>query len=174
MSVEYDNYLEQHRNNVYKAYDWIRYNLPNLLVGANGFYTQIEMAHDRSKNDREEYYAYDQYFYGGKRTKEIKENFNVAWLHHIHNNPHHWQHWVLINDDPQEGTVAIRMPYKYVIEMICDWWAFSWGKGNLYDIFDWYDQHKTYMILHNDTRELVEDILNGIKAKLNENDSKEL
>lgn len=174
MSVEYDNYLEQHRNNVYKAYDWIRYNLPNLLVGANGFYTQIEMAHDRSKNDREEYYAYDQYFYGGKRTKEIKENFNVAWLHHIHNNPHHWQHWVLINDDPKEGTVAIRMPYKYVIEMICDWWAFSCGKGNLYDIFDWYDQHKTCMILHNDTRELVEDILSGIKAKLNENDSKEL
>lgn len=58
--------------------------------------------------------------------------------------------------------------------MICDWWAFSWGKGSLYDIFDWYDQHKTYMILHNDTRELVEDILSGIKAKLNESDSKEL
>ena len=36
------------------------------------------------------------------------------------------------------------------------------------------EQHKTYMILHNDTRELVEDILSGIKAKLNENDSKEL
>ena len=174
MSIEYDNYLEQHRSNVYKGYDWIRHNLPNLLVDVDGFYMQTNMYHDRSKNDIEEYYAYDQYFYGGKRTKEIKENFNIAWLHHIHNNPHHWQHWVLVNDDPEEGTVAIRIPYRYVVEMICDWWAFSWSKDNLYEIFDWYDKHKEYMILHEDTRELVEEILNNIKTKLDENKSKEL
>lgn len=174
MSIEYDKYLEQHISNVYKAYDWIRRNLPELLVGTDGFYTQIEMYHDRSKYDREEYYAYDQYFYGGRHTKDITENFNVAWLHHIHNNPHHWQHWVLVNDDPEERTVAIRMPYKYVIEMICDWWTFSWSKENLYEIFDWYDKHKAYMILHDDTRELVEEILGSIRAKLDENQDKEL
>ena len=174
MSIEYDNYLEQHRSNVYKGYEWIRHNLPNLLVDVDDFYMQTNMYHDRSKNDIEEYYAYDQYFYGGKRTKEIKENFNIAWLHHIHNNPHHWQHWVLVNDDPEEGTIAIRMPYRYVVEMICDWWAFSWSKDNLYEIFDWYDKHKEYMILHEDTRELVEEILNNIKTKLDENKSKEL
>ena len=37
MSIEYDNYLEQHRSNVYKGYEWIRHNLPNLLVGVEGF-----------------------------------------------------------------------------------------------------------------------------------------
>ena len=70
-------------------------------------------------------------------------------------NPHHWQHWVLINDDPGEGEVLLEMPYNYIIEMICDWWAFSWEKGNLSEIFSWYDEHKDYIKLHPNTRETV-------------------
>lgn len=167
MSIEYDNYLHAHRMNVSKAAEWIEYNLPDLTPSCYGYSRRIMSEHDQSKDTAEEYHAYDEYFYG-KRTKEVKENFNVAWLHHIHHNPHHWQHWVLVNDDPEEGTVGLRMPYKYVIEMICDWWAFSWAKGNLYEIFDWYDKHKARMVLHKDTRELVEEILGKIKAKLDE------
>lgn len=91
-----------------------------------------------------------------------------AWLHHIHENPHHWQYWVLVNDDPEEGAIALDIPYKYVIEMICDWWSFSWKTGNLYEIFDWYDAHKNHMILSEYTRELVEEILEKIKVKLDE------
>ena len=116
----------------------------------------------------EEYTAYDEYFYGKTKTPEIKKNFNLAWLHHIHNNPHHWQHWVLINDDPGEGMIMLDMPHNYIIEMICDWWAFSWAKGNLYEIFNWYDAHKDYMKLSDKTRETVEDILEKIKTKLDE------
>lgn len=169
MSVEYDNYLIEHRENVRKGMDWIRHNLPDLLSGHEDFYRQIEWEHDRSKDDREEYAAYDKYFYGGQRTQAVEEEFNKAWLHHIHNNPHHWQYWVLINDEADEGVIVLRMPYRYVIEMICDWWAFSWSKGNLYEIFDWYDNHKDYMKLHKDTKELVEEILGEIKVTLDEN-----
>lgn len=169
MSIEYDNYLIKHRENVRKGLNWIKHNLPDLLSGHEVYYRQIEWEHDRSKDDREEYDAYDNYFYGGQRTKKIEEEFNRAWLHHIHRNPHHWQYWVLINDEAKEGIIALRMPYRYVIEMICDWWAFSWSKGNLYEIFDWYDNHKDYMKLHKDTRELVEEILGEIEGKLDEN-----
>ena len=56
--------------------------------------------------------------------------------------PHHWQYWVLINDNPEEGEVLIEMPYNYILEMICDWWAFSWAKGNLNEIFPWYEERK--------------------------------
>lgn len=38
---------------------------------------------------------------------EVVENFNRAWLLHIHRNPHHWQHWVLINDDPELGETVL-------------------------------------------------------------------
>jgi hypothetical protein len=57
--------------------------------------------------------------------------------------------------------------------MICDWWAFSWNKGNLYEIFKWYDQHKAYMKLSGKTRKTVEDILEKLKAKLDEAEAEE-
>lgn len=170
MSIEYDNYLNEHRTNVAKGADWIARNLPDLLSGNEELYYQITWWHDTSKDDCEEYEAYDKYFYGDRCTKTVEEDFNRAWLHHIHHNPHHWQYWVLINDEAEEGTIALRIPRRYVLEMICDWWAFSWSKDNLYEIFDWYEKHKGHMMLHEDTRDLVEEILGEIKAKLDEND----
>lgn len=171
MSVEYGKYLEQHTANVHVAYCWLMDNLPEV-IGTDEeiavISSQIKYLHDRSKYDEAEYEAYDQYFYGGKKTPEVKTNFNVAWLHHIHNNPHHWQHWVLINDDPNLGMIVLDMPHNYIIEMICDWWAFSWKKGKLDEIFSWYDEHKEYMKLSDKTRKTVEDILEKIRTKLEE------
>ena len=39
---------------------------------------------------------------------------------------------------------------------------------NLYEIFDWYEDHKNHMILSDNTRELVDEILSQIKEKLDE------
>ena len=145
MSVAYGKYLEQHFRNVF-----------------NGSH------HDVSKYGTAEYPAYDAYFYGKEKTPEVKKDFNYAWLHHIHHNPHHWQYWVLINDEAGEGMVALDMPHNYIIEMVCDWWSFSWKTGNLFEIFSWYDAHK-HMKLSDKTRETVEDILAKIREKLEEN-----
>ena len=57
------------------------------------------------------------------------------------------------------------MPKNRVIEMICDWWSFSWKSGNLGEIFDWYEKHKD-MKLHENTRKFVEDILGKMKEEL--------
>ena len=46
---------------------------------------------------------------------------------------------------------------------------FSWSKGDLTEIFSWYDSHKKYIKLHNNTRSIVEEILGLIKDKLEEN-----
>ena len=169
MSIEYDDYLYEHRAHVIDGLEWLRHNVPELVyILTSQQINRISTCHDESKNYREEYSAYDDYFYGGKRTKEVNEKFNYAWLHHIHNNPHHWQYWVLVNDDPEEGSAALDIPYEYVIEMVCDWWTFSWRNGDLYEIFKWYDEHKDYMILSKNTRELVEEILGKIRSKLDE------
>jgi hypothetical protein len=50
--------------------------------------------------------------------------------------------------------------------MICDWWAFSWSKGNLNEIFPWYEQRKNYIKLHPNSRKILESILGQIKIKL--------
>lgn len=145
MSQKYDEYLEKHRQAVKKAYQWIAAYIPELTdVEAT---RNIEF-HDMSKNTPDEYTPYDNYFYG-EQTPAIIEAFNRAWLMHIHRNPHHWQYWVLINDEPKEGTILIEMPYPYIIEMICDWWAFSWIKGDLSEMFAWYKDHADYIKMHN-------------------------
>lgn len=168
MSYEYDRYLKQHKANVTAGFEWIRDNIPEVIKGNESAEWGIRFAHDVSKEDLVEYAAYDAYFYGGNRSYEVVQDFKRAWLHHIHKNPHHWQHWVLINDDPKEGEVILDMPFEYILEMICDWWSFSWSKGKLDEIFGWYDSHKDYMKLSEKTRKTVEDILAKIKAKLEE------
>ena len=166
MSVQYDNFLTEHKENVAKGFRWLQENIPEVIE--DGFEWQICFNHDASKTDPEEYDAYDAYFYGNNRSYSVVQNFKKAWLRHIHNNPHHWQHWILINDEPKEGMVVIDMPYIYVVEMICDWWSFSWTKGDLNEIFGWYEDRKDYMKLSANTRISVEYILGKMKDKLEE------
>ena len=163
MSYLYDEYLRDHIANVKKAYDWLCEHFPDIEKKMTDTYILDWSLHDQSKYSEEEYDAYDKYFYGGNKSSSVVNNFNYAWLHHIHNNPHHWQYWVLQNDDEPEEI--LEMPYRYVIEMICDWWSFSFKQKNLNEIFDWYEKHKN-MKLHPKTRKVVEDILERIKGEL--------
>ena len=71
-------------------------------------------------------------------------------------------------DNPDEGMIILDMPDEYILEMICDWWSFSWAKGNLYEIFNWYNERKSYIKLSDETREKVEGVLDTIKDKLDE------
>ena len=157
-----------HKNNVAKGFYWIREHLPNLINSDVNYECYICEMHDSSKNDMDEYKPYDDYFYGNNKSSAVVNAFRVAWLNHIHRNSHHWQHWVLNNDEPKEGEILIEIPYHYILEMICDWWSFSWKTGNLYEIFNWYDAHKDYIKMHPKSRKKVETILSDIKTKLDE------
>ena len=170
MSLKYDEYLNEHIQNVMNGLRWMADNLDLQKLGIS----QIDISdtlknageHDCSKFETEEYRAYDDYFYGGNKSYAVKTAFDYAWLRHQHVNPHHWQYWVLINDDDGINR-ALPMPKVYILEMIADWWSFSWKSDNLEEIFDWYDKHKDKMLLHEKTRKLVEDILEAMKEKLN-------
>lgn len=168
MSKEYDNYLEQHKANVRKGFEWLRENIPGIVENVPNLEWQICFNHDQSKTEPDEYEAYDAYFYGGNRSYQVVQDFNYAWLLHIHRNPHHWQYWMLQNDDPELGEIVLDMPINYIIEMICDWWSFSWSKGDLMEIFKWYEERKNYIKLSGMTRGEVESILNLMKEKLSD------
>lgn len=156
---KYRKYLFNHIKGVKKAYDWINENIFDYALDMPDIYL-----HDNSKFTPEEYDAYADYFYG-EQTGEVKEAFDYAWNRHQKVNPHHWQYWVLINDE--DGIKALDMPMEYIIEMICDWWAFSWVKDDLEEIFSWYKKNKKKMMLSDNTRFMVEDILDKMKEKLN-------
>lgn len=181
---KYESYLTEHIRNVKKGYDWLKEYLPEVVssdncVGECCYYGELEdiiKTHDASKYikipDSENYYEltceydpYADYFYGEK-TPEVEVRFDLAWLSHIHRNPHHWQHWVLNTDE--EGQKLLDIPYVFIVEMICDHWSFSWKANNLYEIFEWYDKHKGHILMSDKTRSIYESILYKIKEKLDE------
>lgn len=189
MSKKYDEYLAEHRANVEKGCRWLCENVLTDMFPHTCFYIdgkQYESSkvsawatynvfcdidikeHDASKNSVIEYDAYDAHFYGNNKSYAVVQGFKYAWLHHIHHNPHHWDYWVLLNDDVSDGETALEMPMGFVVEMICDWWAFSWKNGDLTEIFSWYEEHKEYIRLHPKTKKIVEDILNKMHKTISE------
>ena len=115
------------------------------------------ITHDISKFFPDEWGPYREFFYGGlEKTPTTEQNFNKAWIKHIHRNPHHWQYWQLRKDDG--GVKALEMPYVYMLEMVADWRGA--GKAQGFDsVRDWYAKNKNKMHLHPDTRIHVESLL---------------
>lgn len=105
MSFQYDQYLANHRANVKRGFDWLCENLPDVTNNISDAAWQIEFAHDKSKDEEDEYNAYDEYFYGNNRSYKVVQDYEKAWLIHIHRNPHHWQYWILIHDDMENGEL---------------------------------------------------------------------
>lgn len=128
--------------------------------------------HDWSKFLPSEWLPYSEFFYGVKYDAEeraraarlgfflkpewkTREEFNAAWLKHQHRSPHHWQHWVLRNDDGT--TVALEMPRRYLLEMLSDWEGAGraiTGKSGGTPL--WYAKNREKMILHDSTRAYVD------------------
>lgn len=187
MSREYDEYLKEHIGAVQKGWQWMEENLIYredfcswIAEQYPDSFDQIDIFeirdlvehHDESKTDPEEYFSYDDYFYLKKnnRSFETVERFNKAFLIHMHQNPHHWQYWILTDDSKGDGEKVIEMPLSYIFEMICDWWSFSWRANDLTTIFKWWDEHKDWIRFHKRTRRTVNYILGEMKKILIEED----
>jgi len=90
------------------------------------------------------------------RRPEDKEAFNLGWNAHQKRNKHHWQYWVMIEDDSGiMGRKGLPMPDRYRREMLADWR----GAGRAYGTPDtraWYLRHRHQMLLHLETRSWLE------------------
>ncbi|MBU1621842.1 MAG: hypothetical protein KJ604_20490, partial [Gammaproteobacteria bacterium] len=134
------------------------------------------IVHDWSKFLPSEWGPYAEYFYGGPHIKwsEVgvygktyhfelcwktcqegaKESFNFSWLYHQHRNPHHWQYWVLREDDG--NTFALPMPLKYRLELLADWHGAGIAITGKRNTREWYEKNKDKMLLHPETRAWIE------------------
>ena len=166
MSQKYDEYILQHKSSVKEAFNWLCKNTPELFLDeeqrARVEY-QIVNAHDQSKYSKEEWDAYLNYFYPDENHPKDDNAFDLAWLHHLHNNPHHWQYWILQRDNGEQ--VPLDMPEKYVIEMLCDWMSFS-KKNPESTAYKWYNDNKDKMILSENTIKLIEKYIDLLKEPL--------
>jgi hypothetical protein len=125
--------------------------------------------HDISKFSPTEWFSYVKNFYnddGTKRSvrdstgyydpKKCSNTFEYGWLHHAHNNKHHWQYWILVDYD---STKILEMPLKYVREMVADWYAAGMAQNHDDNPTFFYNSNKHKMILNNYSRSLAESYL---------------
>lgn len=107
---------------------------------------------------------YANFFYGKEKLRNStgyykptdtgNKAFDFAWLLHQKINKHHWQWWVLPEDEG--GVKVLEMEERYVKEMICDWWGASTTQGYKGANLSWYNDNKDKMQLHPKTRAYVE------------------
>jgi len=131
------------------------------------------ITHDMSKFLPSEWFPYVEYFYGSKAenprdetgyykpTDTGDEAFDFAWLLHQKRNRHHWQWWILPEDDG--GTKVLRMQTKYVKEMLSDWCGASraQGHGGWNGVREWYKKNRQKMQIYDSTRCWIEIFLFG-------------
>jgi len=120
------------------------------------------ITHDFSKLLPSELCAYAEYFYGKKPKsglceETVKKKFNLAWLYHQRKNKHHWQYWLLKEDDGKEFSVG--MPNKYLKEMLADWRGAGKAITGKDNTKQWYLKNKDKIILREDDRKWIEDQL---------------
>lgn len=150
------NYVYKHKKYVKMSFDLL---MPEIIKEFNltdsqqkEIEQQIEV-HDNSKFDEDELEPYANYFFGDRTDEAIKE-FKKASTLHKSKNPHHPEYWL---DREQE------MPLNFVIEMVCDWWAFSLAQNSPTETLKWYEANKQKLNLPAKTTEQVEKMLEIIR-----------
>jgi len=132
-----------------------------------GLYWQ-GIIHDFSKYSPAEFINSARYYQGNSSpidAEKKEKGYSFMWLHHRGRNPHHWEYWV---DGLSRGGVPVKIPVKYVTEMICDFIAA--GKVYLKDKWNFSSPlaHTSnaignkLMVLHPKTQELILAIENDL------------
>lgn len=119
------------------------------------------VVHDWSKFLPCEWFPYADRFFAAPPSPRAMHDpgagdaFDLAWLHHLHLNRHHWQWWVSIT--LKRDLAAFEMPETYAREMVADWVGAGMAQGKEpWEVGVWYQAHKASILLHPRTRILVE------------------
>lgn len=116
--------------------------------------------HDLSKFGPTEFVSSAKHFQGNRSPiEEEKEEYGYskAWLHHKGCNKHHWEYWTDFSDSGD--IIANEIPYKYVVEMVCDWIgagkAYSKDKWAQADPINYFNSHRKGRYFHPNTEKLL-------------------
>lgn len=132
---EYLDYLEEHYNNVQKAWALLQEKCKDMRFVYDDWCWGVIDAdvkrHDESKLSQEEFVPYRINFFPGVdeiHTKKAKEAFKLAWDHHKKENNHHWETWVSLTN--QTGSLSSMYGDVYVALNVIDWVAMGMKMGD--------------------------------------------
>ena len=127
------------------------------------------LTHDLSKLSMAEFDSSARYFQGDRSPIEAEKaakGYSAAWLHHKGHNPHHWEYWTDF-DEGDGHVIANKIPYRYVVEMVCDWigagMVYSQDKWTQSEPLDYYDKVRKGRHFHEETEFLLRFFLEVIK-----------
>ena len=108
-----------HTKTVIKHKYWVWYymNKCGLKWGWRGLW------HDMSKFSPIEFWESVKYYSGTRSPIDAckeEKGISMAWMHHKGRNPHHYEYWM---DNFDKGGEPKEMPWRYKVEMICDYLA---------------------------------------------------
>lgn len=132
---------------------------------AVGLYRQGLM-HDLSKYSPSEFWIGAR-LYQGTRSPNAAEReqlgYSTAWMHHKGRNKHHYEYWYDVSPCQGMKVCPVKMPLKYVIEMLMDRIAASkvYEREKYTDAssLKYYQRSRELVEIHEDTRRLLEKLL---------------
>ena len=137
---------------------------------ACGLYRQ-GLLHDMSKYSPTEFIPGCKYYQGNRSPNEAEraeKGYTSAWLHHKGRNRHHLEYWIDYQEK-ETGLTGMKMPLRYVCEMVCDRVAASqiYQKEKYTDASAWeyFDRSRSHYLLHPETAKLLEELLLLVKDK---------
>lgn len=123
------------------------------------------IVHDLSKFTPTEFFESVKYYKGtSSPIDECKRvnGYSMAWFSHKGKNYHHYEHWT---DNYDIGTTCVPMPFKYALEMYCDYLAagkaYNGRKFTYHNEFAWWIKIKkpTVNMMHPKTKQFITDML---------------
>ena len=138
-----------------------------------GMYWQ-GLTHDLSKYSPSEFWQGCKYYQGYRSPNNAEredKGYSAAWLHHKGRNKHHYEYWIDYSLGPVKGMAGMKMPLKYVNEMIMDRIAAcKVYRGKDYTdgaAWDYYQRERPYLdrAMHPETKAELEKILMMLKLR---------
>lgn len=167
--------------NIWKHFCTITHHKHLVMKGCFrvGLYKQ-GLLHDLSKYTPTEFLVGCKYYQGTRspnNAEREERGYSSAWLHHKGRNKHHMEYWIDYAVPDKTGTEkgkvkgieGMKMPLCYVVEMFIDRVAASknYQKEKYTDrsALEYYEHGKECHIMHEDTRKMLELLLQMLAEK---------
>jgi len=162
---EYLSYIEDHYNNVQKAWKELQEKCKDMRFIWDDFvFMTISSSiknHDISKLSKEEFIPYREEFFSTDKEKKtmaklIKDEFGQAWQHHQDLNDHHWQNWTISKNNYH--------PYFWevcCVHMVADWMAMGYKFNDTAQSY--YEKNKGEIVIPDYAEKFIYEIFTHIK-----------
>ena len=133
----------------------------NFLLCTKAGIPFVGLFHDISLYSKDEFWENVKYFnqkLDSTKNAKIEQGYSKAWLHHVGHNKYEYLYWY---DETAINKTPI-IPYKYVIEMVCD----DLTKGIIRQGKNWDENYPINNWLNNRNEDMINKKIDKIVTRI--------